>query len=154
MAMSVLLEVWGSLRGEWRCVYKEDGLVCVTHTGVTRMLLLCADNWATLQQVCDLKLLTIDIHTYFILSMVSHYVCSCISLEWDDGLICMPVCVKSVRGSGLHYTQLHSHLPFGLSRFSVWGMQVLFSCFYTNILNHYCLSGVVHYSHRCCSLHF
>ena len=53
MAMFVLLEVWSTLRGEWRCVYKESGVVCVAHTGTTRMRLLCADNWATLQQVCS-----------------------------------------------------------------------------------------------------
>ena len=45
---------------EWRCVYREGGVVCVTHTGVTRMHLLCADSWATLQQVCELQKVTVD----------------------------------------------------------------------------------------------
>ena len=32
-------------------MYKEGGVVCVTIIGTTRMHLLCADSWATLQQV-------------------------------------------------------------------------------------------------------
>ena len=34
-------------------MYKEGGVVCVEVGGTTRMLLLCADSWVTLQQVCD-----------------------------------------------------------------------------------------------------
>ena len=68
MAMFVLLEAWSELRGEWRCVYKEGGVVCVTHTGTTRMGLLCADSWVTLQQVCELQQVTVDHqHSHFIL---------------------------------------------------------------------------------------
>ena len=36
-------------------MWKEGGLVCVTQIGTTRMHLLCADNWVTLQQVCNQK---------------------------------------------------------------------------------------------------
>ena len=50
-ATFVLLEAWSPLRGEWRCVWKEGGVVCVGQVGTTRMRLLCADSWATLQQV-------------------------------------------------------------------------------------------------------
>ena len=67
MAMFVLLEVWSTLRGEWRYVYKEGGVVCVAQTGTTRMPLLYADSWATLQQVCDLQTVTVDYqHSHFI----------------------------------------------------------------------------------------
>jgi len=37
MVVSVLLGAWNVLRVEWRCVCKEDGVVCVTQVGVARM---------------------------------------------------------------------------------------------------------------------
>ena len=52
MVVFVLLEDWIRLRGGWRYVCKEGGVVCVGQIGTIRMRLLCADNWATLQQVC------------------------------------------------------------------------------------------------------
>ena len=53
MAMSVLLVAWIRLRGGWRRVCKEGGVVCVAQAGTTRMRLLCADSWVTQQQVCS-----------------------------------------------------------------------------------------------------
>ena len=66
MAAFVLLEAWSTLRGEWRCVWKEGGVVCVAQVGTTRMPLLYADNWVTLQQVCDCCRLSI----IFVLDLV------------------------------------------------------------------------------------
>ena len=92
MAVFVLLEVWISLKGEWRCVCKEGGVVCVTQVGTIRMRLLCADNWATLQQVCDLR--------FWVL-------CSSMSLEldgWSCILSSVHNCVQSVSGAYCCYT--------------------------------------------------
>ena len=84
MAIFVLLEAWSRLRGEWRCVCKEGGVVCVAQVGTTRMHLLCADNWVILQQVWVIWLCMINTEAFYavyIRMMPASAVYSCTETE-------------------------------------------------------------------------
>ena len=97
MVVSVLLGAWNVLRGEWRCVYKEGGVVCVNGIGVARMPLLYADSWATLQQVCDLQQVTADYQqSHFILGCTWYHIRYVVLYHSSEMMSLVHVCLCEI----------------------------------------------------------
>ena len=48
-----------AMKEEWKCTTMESGTLCVITTGILMMLMLCADNLDTEEQLQHTKMLTL-----------------------------------------------------------------------------------------------